>query len=576
MASWIARTSFCVMRIGARPSVPTRDRRRRCVRPRECGHCARRGAVDDAVLPDDAGEVHLRDHFDDARAADAGDAGRGGGLGEARLVRPQVAADDLEARLQRLRIDAHALDGARRRALAAADLRALEGRTGRARAGEQALVVAEHDLGIGADVDEQRHLLGEVRALGQHDAGGVGADVAGDAGQHVDARVAMDGEVDLGRPHRQRRVGRQRERRAAQLDRIDAEQQMMHDRVADERRLEDLLARDADLPRDVGDEAVDRGAHGVGHLLLAARIHHHVRDAAHQVLAEADLRIHHARGGDDLAARQVAQMRGDRRRADVDGEAVDALVEARPHRDDLAAAVHGDGHLPLALAQRRLQLLQHAHVALEARQPPLELERVLEPAEVAGGIVHVGRLHLDVVQADHGIELDVVRLGGLAHDLAVHLAVGRHVDDDVALDLRRAGKAPPGRHRLAAAVVLLDGAERREVGGARRHAVLGEFALGQHDLAAAADAAPAAHRIDVDAERARRLQQRRAERKAPAPPDGVKTTSASVLHGDQRRSRRCRARRARIAVMRAAACRPRAGRAPSRRRRRPPAPRGTS
>ena len=56
-------------------------------------------------------------------------------------------------------IDAHALDGAGRGALAAGDLRALEGRAGRARAGEQPLAVAEHDLGVGADVDEQRDLV---------------------------------------------------------------------------------------------------------------------------------------------------------------------------------------------------------------------------------------------------------------------------------------------------------------------------------------------------------------------------------------------------------------------------------
>ena len=106
--------------------------------------------------------------------------------------------------------------------------------------------------------------------------------------------------------------------------------------------------------------------------------------------------------------------------------------------------MHGDRHLPRALAQRRLQLLQHAHVAGEPGQPPLELERVLEAAQVARGVVHVGRLHFDVVQAHHGVELDVVRLGGLAHDLAVHLAVGRHVDDDIAQHLRRA-REPPSR-----------------------------------------------------------------------------------------------------------------------------------
>jgi hypothetical protein len=89
-------------------------------------------------------------------------------------------------------IDAHALDRTGRGALAAADLRALEGRAGRAGAGQQALVVAQHDLGIGADVDQQRHLFGQVGPLGQHHAGGVGAHVAGNTRQHIDARIAVD------------------------------------------------------------------------------------------------------------------------------------------------------------------------------------------------------------------------------------------------------------------------------------------------------------------------------------------------------------------------------------------------
>ena len=53
------------------------------VRPRRRSRAARgERAVDDTVAADDAGEVELGDHFDDARAADAGDAGGGGRRGE--------------------------------------------------------------------------------------------------------------------------------------------------------------------------------------------------------------------------------------------------------------------------------------------------------------------------------------------------------------------------------------------------------------------------------------------------------------------------------------------------------------
>src|SRR3546814_20380065 len=71
----------------------------------------RRGAVDGAVGRQDAGQVHLRQNFDDAGAADAGDALLTRLRGDTGLVRPQLAADHLEARLPGPRVYAHALDG---------------------------------------------------------------------------------------------------------------------------------------------------------------------------------------------------------------------------------------------------------------------------------------------------------------------------------------------------------------------------------------------------------------------------------------------------------------------------------
>ena len=63
----------------------------------------RERAVDDAVLVDDAGQVHAGDDLDDPGAADTGDAGAGGRCGECRIVRPELAADHLVARLERRR-----------------------------------------------------------------------------------------------------------------------------------------------------------------------------------------------------------------------------------------------------------------------------------------------------------------------------------------------------------------------------------------------------------------------------------------------------------------------------------------
>ena len=49
--------------------------------------------------------------------------------------------------------------------------------------GEQPVAVAEHDLGVRADVDDERHRVGLVRLLGQDHARRVRTDVAGDARQ---------------------------------------------------------------------------------------------------------------------------------------------------------------------------------------------------------------------------------------------------------------------------------------------------------------------------------------------------------------------------------------------------------
>ena len=279
------------------------------------------GGADEAGGVDEAGHAHLGDRLDDAGAADAGDAGVGR---EGGVVGPGVDADDAEAGLLGHRVDLDALDGAGGGALAGGDLRPLEGGAGGGGAGEHPLAVAEEDLGVGADVDHEHQLLGAVGRLGEGDGGGVGADVAGDAGQDVDAGVLVQAELDLLGPEVERVGGGEREGGHAELGRVDAEDEVVHDRVADDHRLEDQLAGDAGLGGGLAGELVEGGADGLRHLPGAAGVQHGVADPAHQVLAEADLRVHQAGGGLDLAGGEVAEVAGDGGGADVDGEAVDA------------------------------------------------------------------------------------------------------------------------------------------------------------------------------------------------------------------------------------------------------------
>ena len=120
--------------------------------------------------------------------------------------------------------------------------------------------------------------------------------------------------------------------------------------------------------------------------------------------------------------------------------------------------------------------------------------------------MHIGLLHFDKIQAYERVQMDVMRLGFFAHDLFMHLAARGHVDDHITLHLRAAGQTAARGQRLGGAIVLLHLGHRRQMVGAGDQAVLGKLALRDQDLAAAANAAPAAHRINIDAQRTSRLQ----------------------------------------------------------------------
>ena len=57
--------------------------------------------------------------------------------------------------------------------------------------------IAQHDLRVGADVDEQSQLVAQVGTLREYHAGGIRANMSGDTRQNVDARVRMQIQSDL-------------------------------------------------------------------------------------------------------------------------------------------------------------------------------------------------------------------------------------------------------------------------------------------------------------------------------------------------------------------------------------------
>ena len=267
---------------------------------------ARLATVDHPVAGEDTRQPHLHHRLDDPGTANAGDALPRQCVAESRLVGPEIRADHANPGLQGDRVDPYPFYGAGRSTLAGADLGAFKGRSGRTGAGQQPLVVAEHDFRIGTDVHQQADRPAPVGLLAKHHPSGIGADMTGDTGQQIGYGAWIDLKAKVSGRQVDRLLHRQREGRPAQLHRADAEQQMMHDRVAHERQAKDVLRVDGAVRYGSGHELVDGSAHLPGQFIAALRVHHDIGDPAHQVLAKADLRIHHAVRTEHVTTAEVA------------------------------------------------------------------------------------------------------------------------------------------------------------------------------------------------------------------------------------------------------------------------------
>ena len=401
-------------------------------------------------MADDSGEVEFGNNLDDSGAADSRNPKVSGLLGKFGIVRPEIAADDLEAWLQRLRMDADTLDRARCRTLPAGNLCTLKRRASRAGGGEQTVAVAQHDLRVGAYVHKQRHRLALVRGFGEDHRGGIGPNVSGDAGQHITAGVGVQQQIQIrgSRPHLQ--IRGKCEGRPAQFDGVDAQQQVVHDRVAHEHGLDHILQITAGLRGHFLGELVDCVAHHTGHLHLASRIHHHIGDAAHEVFAKADLRIHDTRRGQHLSGGEVAEVCRNRGGTHIHRKPAERLLEPGKDANDLTQVIHGNGDGPFALTKFLLKRLKDAQLKSQILELPFALQSIAQPPQVAGGVVHVRLPDLHIVQVDCRHDLNVAGVHVLAHDLAVHLAVGGHVNHAIPQELGRAAQAPSVLEVLAA------------------------------------------------------------------------------------------------------------------------------
>ena len=404
-------------------------------------------AAEAALLVKDVALEQGGDGDEEARAADA----------DGRLV-----ANGEVHRLQRVGIDAEVVDCAGRGAHSVGDAASLKGRARRAGGAHQPFAVADHDLGIGADIHVQGQLFGPVHAAA-HDAGDdIAAHVAGDRWIDQGHGGAREVQAEIRGADRRKQGGDRHIRRPADVIRLQFEEKMGHGGVAGQGYGGDFVPVHPGLLDHALDDPVD-GLHQ--HLVQPTQPPRlfRVDDAGDHVFAVGKLAVVVSAPGQDLAGGQIQQVAVDRGGADVDGQAETAFRPVTRLDIDhhvLAGGVDGTGQ---GGGDEKVFVPQGAPELAQGVQgddePPLVV-LVVQPLHQTGGVGPVvsgrgGRqledqlfhwrhedaslLHLvDGEQVDPG----PVPGGHVDGQAATgHLGLGRDPDHQVCLCRRPAGLA---------------------------------------------------------------------------------------------------------------------------------------
>ena len=155
-----------------------------------------------------------------------------------------------------MRIDPDSLDRSRGRPHSEADMGPFQGRTGGAGGRQQSLAVPQDHLSIRSHVDDQDLLLAAVRFFGNQDGHIVRPDEPGLDGQKMDVGCGMSLQLQFPCLDVEGTADGRREGGDPQRPGIDAQQEMVHDRVADNRQFKDSVGGDAAFGRYVSDQAV--------------------------------------------------------------------------------------------------------------------------------------------------------------------------------------------------------------------------------------------------------------------------------------------------------------------------------
>ena len=267
------------------------------------------------------------------------------------------------------------------------DLAALERRACRCCRGDDAVLVADDDLTVRADVDQQSRdrFPGDPR---RDDVGDdVGTDVGTDRREQHEASFRVDRDTGVGSAQILWLQERRGERRLADRLGVDAEQQVQHRRVAGSDDLQDLLAVHARRRAHAAEQSVDRlDDRGPEFLQRFAAVHLGVAHARQHVGAERRLAIDRGFHGCRRPRAKIHEGRHDRRGPHVDRDAEQSIGRVTGFDVDEAVPHHRRGdHRGFLVIDRERQLREHARRMRDLE--PLVDERVGDPPQPAARVL---------------------------------------------------------------------------------------------------------------------------------------------------------------------------------------------
>ena len=114
--------------------------------------------------------------------------------------------------------------------------------------------------------------------------------------------------------------------------------------------------------------------------------------------------------------------------------------------------------------------------------------------------MHIRFFHLDIINPCRRIERNVEHLCAFANHLLVHLALWRHVNDDIALNGRLAAKAAAVNQAAFLFVAVFNRIPFRQRVVGNGDPMFGKFSISRCDLAFGTNAATSANRVEIHAQ----------------------------------------------------------------------------